>query len=169
MECFVRKTKALTLFSTHYHELIELVENLESAKNLTVETLEQNGDVEFLYRLVEKSTDQSFGIYVAKLAGIPNDVLLRSSEILSQMEKAHGRSDGSQTVYREELSPEGIQLSFLEQEVSQPKVIVPAYLLELEDTIKEMDVLNMTPIEALQKLHYLKKQLTGFEESFAFH
>ncbi len=78
VEYFVSKTKALTLFSTHYHELIELVDDLDGAKNLTVKTVNENGNVQFLYKLIEEGAGQSFGIHVAKLAGLPKEILNRS-------------------------------------------------------------------------------------------
>ncbi|MEX1099784.1 MAG: hypothetical protein WEB87_05125, partial [Bacteriovoracaceae bacterium] len=86
VEYFVSKTRALTLFSTHYHELIELASDLEGAKNLTVKTVNENGNVQFLYKLIEEGAAQSFGIHVAKMAGLPKEILNRSGAILSQLE-----------------------------------------------------------------------------------
>lgn len=93
IEHFVWKTKAITLFATHYHELIDLVDNLPSAKNFTVETANEGHEVRFLYRLIEGGAAQSYGIYVAKLAGLPSSILKRSREILHSLEeKGHHHS-----------------------------------------------------------------------------
>jgi DNA mismatch repair protein MutS len=93
VEYFVNKTQALTLFSTHYHELIDLVNTLEKAKNLTVKTINENGHVQFLYQLIEEGAAQSFGIHVAKLAGLPAEILERSGQILGKLEKNHNHAN----------------------------------------------------------------------------
>src|SRR5690606_1722696 len=87
-----KETKALTLFSTHYHELIDLVDSLNFAKNLTVKTVNENGNVQFLYKLIEEGAAQSFGIHVAKLAGLPSEILNRSGQILKKLEQNHNHS-----------------------------------------------------------------------------
>ncbi len=135
VEHFIEETKALTLFATHYHELIDVAEKSPHAKNLTVETLNHKGNVQFLYRLIEKGASQSFGIYVAKLAGLPRNILLRSEEILLSLEQNHTHMD--------------VQ-----------KLETPLYLKDLEQEISEMDVMKMTPIEALIKLNHLKSQIS---------
>lgn len=149
VEHFVTKTKALTLFATHYHELIEVVENLDGAKNLTVETQNKNGDVQFLYRLIEQGASQSFGIYVAKLAGLPHSILDRSSDLLNSLE---------QNEEQKVLTPKAnnSQLSFF----SEPEIVVekeiPENLQKLETDLSSLDVMNMTPLQALNKLNELK-------------
>lgn len=140
VEFFVQKTKALTLFSTHYHELIELATELAPAKNLTVETINKNGTVQFLYRLIEEGATQSFGIHVASLAGLPREILDRSSQILSELEN-------KEKVKAEELPT--AQLSLFEQ--------TPQDYSELRISLEKMDILNMTPLQAMQKLHELQK------------
>ncbi len=85
-ETLVTKIKPLTLFATHYHELIEVINNLPGARNLTVETAISGNDVSFLYRLIEGGAAQSYGIYVAKLAGFPTNVLKRAATILRNLE-----------------------------------------------------------------------------------
>lgn len=140
VEFFVQKTKALTLFSTHYHELIELATELKPAKNLTVETINKNGTVQFLYRLIEEGATQSFGIHVASLAGLPREILDRSSQILHELEN------------KEKLHSEEIQTSQLSLFDSKP-----TEFLELKTNLEKIDLLNMTPLQAMQKLHELQK------------
>lgn len=134
VEHFIKETKAITLFATHYHELIDVVEKSEHAKNLTVETINHKGNVQFLYRLIEQGASQSFGIYVAKLAGIPHKILARSAEILHSLEETH---------------------SHFEVKKSE----TPLHLKELEEELANMDVMQMTPLEALVKLNQLKSQI----------
>lgn len=158
VEHFIEKTKALTLFATHYHELIDVVEKYPNAKNLTVETINHNGNVQFLYRLIEKPASQSFGIYVAKLAGLPQSILRRSEEILLQLELQQSRSKDS-NLQNESKIPlnKNTQLCFLDD--LQDVVEIPSYLKELEASLQKMDVLRMTPIEALLKLDEMKKNI----------
>ncbi|MBH47558.1 MAG: DNA mismatch repair protein MutS [Halobacteriovorax sp.] len=146
VEWLIENTKATTLFATHYHELIDLIEERkDSAKNLTVETKSVDGDVQFLYRLVEKGASQSFGIYVAKLAGLPAPLLTRAKEVLHRLE------ENSQVETTGSIK--NTQLSFFE-EASQPSI--PGHLMRLEKELSRVDVMRMTPLEALQKLHELK-------------
>ena len=149
VEHFVR-TKSLTLFATHYHELIELVESLPGAKNFTVRTEQKNGKVQFMYELIEQGATQSFGIHVAELAGLPKDVLKRSREILRSLEKTQTHA-GRDLL---ENAPVADQLTFFEGTPT-----VPSYLADLEEDLKGIDVMNLTPIEALQKLHELKTRI----------
>ncbi|MCO4794729.1 MAG: DNA mismatch repair protein MutS [Bacteriovoracaceae bacterium] len=147
VEHFIEKTKALCLFATHYHELIELVDKKKGGKNLTVETQNHDGDVQFLYRLIEQGASQSFGIYVAKLAGLPNSILSRSQEVLHNLE-----SEDSQTItIREEATDAGVQLSIF----GENKPPVPEHLQKIEGDLKKLDILKMTPLEAMGKLDEL--------------
>ncbi len=155
VEYFIKNTKALCLFATHYHELIELADQLPAAKNLTVETINKNGDVKFLYKLIESGASQSFGIYVAKLAGIPNTVLKRAQTLLDSLEESDSsqvnteviKSQNSQSVFSNE------QLSFFpEHSVKE----IPEHLKKLETAILKMDLNNMTPLQAMNKLNDLK-------------
>jgi DNA mismatch repair protein MutS len=154
VEHFIEKTKALTLFATHYHELIEVVEAYTTAKNLTVETVNHNGNVQFLYRLIEQPASQSFGIYVAKLAGLPNSVLRRSEEILQQLEKHH---HNPVEMPKASKGNKNTQLCFLDDLIQE--VEIPQHLRLLEEDLMKMDVMKMTPIDALLKLNELKKHL----------
>jgi len=157
VEHFIEKTKALTLFATHYHELIDVVAKYDSAKNLTVETVNHNGNVQFLYRLIEKPASQSFGIYVAKLAGLPTSVLKRSEEILHQLEKNHSNPTENIKASKETRENKNTQLSFLDDFALD--VEIPQHLKRIEEEMIKMDVMKMTPIDALLKLNELKKHL----------
>lgn len=155
-EHFLAETKAITLFATHYHELIDLADKQEAAKNLTVETQNNNGDVQFLYNLVEKAASQSFGIYVAKMAGLPKKVLLRSQELLMQLENAEKTeiSFSEPTESTEQEQKKGSQLSMFPEEAI---VVIPEHLKKIDGELQEMDIMNMTPLEAMKKLHDLQK------------
>ena len=142
VEFFVRRTKALCLFSTHYHELTELVERLDGAVNLTVETVTRKGEVKFLYRLIEGAAQESFGLYVAKLAGLPRPVLQRSEEILRQLEG--GPSE---------------QLSLFNSPPPPPASEVPPQLAQLRLEIEQLEIPQMTPMQALQKLQQWQSDL----------
>lgn len=147
VEHFVNRLKPITLFATHYHELIELVNSMSEAKNFTVRTEQKNGKVQFMYELIEAGATQSFGIHVAELAGLPKEVLKRSREILRDLE-------ANQESGRRPLQLEN-QLTFF----TPPQVEIPDYLSSLEHDLKALDILNLTPIQALQKLHDLKTQI----------
>ncbi len=148
VEHFIEKTKALTLFATHYHELIDVAKDYSSAKNLTVETVNHNGNVQFLYRLIEQAASQSFGLYVAKLAGLPQSVLKRSEQILKQLEKHEPQLA---------ITNQNAQLCFFDE---TPVVeSTPQYLKDLESDLEKIDVMKMTPLDALIKLNELKKRI----------
>jgi DNA mismatch repair protein MutS len=159
VEHFILKTKALTLFATHYHELIEVAEGYDTAKNLTVETVNTNGNVQFLYRLIEEPASQSYGIYVAKLAGLPASVLSRAEEILKKLEQDHENpiAGNAISINRPELN-KNTQLCFLDEILTEN--LIPQHLKQLEDDLLKIDVMKMTPIDALLKLNELKKNLS---------
>jgi DNA mismatch repair protein MutS len=143
VEWFTQKLKCLTLFATHYHELIEVVAEMPNAKNLTVRTEQHKGKVQFLYELIEEGATQSFGIHVAELAGLPKEVLKRARSILHNLENQH---QNTPMVERVDLN----QLSLFNQQ--------PIQLSKIEKRLQEVDIMNMTPIEALQVLHEMKSQ-----------
>lgn len=160
VEHFIKQTKAITLFATHYHELIELVDGLEFAKNLTVETVSKNGDVKFLYRLIEKGASQSYGIFVAKLAGLPNDLLERSANILRTLEEdSIGHNEKINKVCRTKKMKDN-QLSIFDTPTEHQVPTIPPHLLQLEEQVKNIDLLHLTPVQALNKLDQLIKLLT---------
>lgn len=152
VEHLIHQTRARTLFATHYHELIEVIDALPQAKNFTVETLNQNGEVRFLYRLIEQAASQSFGLYVAKLAGLPPSLLKRAAGLLKDFE--HHQFSLKETPPAFNLS--GNQLSFLSDEQEKTPSLPPA-LTGLLDELEGLDVMNTTPLEALSKLEQLKQ------------
>ncbi len=147
VEHIIYNTKALTLFATHYHELIDLINGIPQGKNLTVETINSNGNVQFLYRLIEQAASQSYGIYVAKLAGIPKNILSRAQEILDDLEN---KATSKQLDLFDNLTTTTNTL---------PPKEIPHYLLKMEDSIKSIDLLNITPINAMLKIQEIKEQI----------
>jgi len=134
---------ARTLFATHYHELTALEKNLPRVKNYCVAVEERGSDVIFLHKIVRGASDRSYGIHVAKLAGIPYEVIARAAQILATLEEREGGGRVTETA----ASREPTQLSFLVESDSHPVL----------EELKELDVLNMTPIEALNKLYELQQ------------
>lgn len=154
VEHIIDKIKAPTLFATHYHELISLIDQKNEGKNLTVETKNHNGEVQFLYNLIEEAATQSFGIYVAKLAGLPRSILRRSEELLTQLESKG--EDGPSYAELPNFAT-GTQLSFFDMAEVSPKI--PDYLLNIEEELENLDTMRTTPIEALQILDGLKNKM----------
>ena len=128
------------LFATHYHEMTSLSNELPRAKNYHVSVTEDKGDVVFLRRIVEGGADRSYGVHVARLAGIPSVVINRAWEILRELEE----DQGSVKLSASGDSIEGVQLSFLNR---------PTHLAE---EIKEIEISDMTPLEAITKLYELQ-------------
>ncbi|MFO7951651.1 MAG: DNA mismatch repair protein MutS [Bacillota bacterium] len=144
LEFISRKIKAKTLFSTHYHELTNLEGELPGIKNYTIAVREKGKEVIFLRQLIPGKADKSYGINVARLAGVPAEVLIRAEKILHELELAAS-------------SAEDRQLSLLPM-VSEPSADHTREL-EIVDQLKEIDINRTTPLEALQKLYNLQKQL----------
>ena len=147
------KAKAKTLFATHYHELNEMEKLFPRIKNYNVSVKEVDGKVIFLRKLVRGSSEHSFGIHVAKLAGLPNKVVNRANEILEQLEVGNSKNpitDGSKP---EKKKPEAVQLSLFQ--LDDP------ILEAVRDEINHLDINNLTPIEALNKLNEIKKIVGG--------
>jgi DNA mismatch repair protein MutS len=115
-----------------------------------VRTEQKNGKVQFLYELIEAGATQSFGIHVAELAGLPREVLKRSREILKELED---KEAASAVLVNTQLD------FFRPKNAKDNEEDVPSYLLDIEKSLKDLDVLNLTPLQALQKLHDLKSQL----------
>lgn len=166
VEHFVNKTKALTLFSTHYHELIDLVDTIETAKNLTVKTINENGNVQFLYQLIEEGAGQSFGIHVAKLAGLPNSILKRSTEILGKLEQNHNHAnDVLVSALNTQKTRDQLDLFSLspvednKNKELEAKIIFQDTTSPIIKEIESLDIMNMTPMQAIVKLHEIKQHL----------
>lgn len=145
--------KAKTLFATHYHELNEMEKTFPRIRNYHVSVREAEGKVIFLRKLEKGGTEHSFGIHVAKMAGMPQSILKRANQILAQMESENRR--GSIHKPTKEISEvrEGMQLSFFQ--LDDP------ILSQIRDEIIKVDVNNLTPLEALNKLSDIKRILKG--------
>ena len=142
-------SRAKTLFATHYHELNEMTETFERIKNYNVAVKELKNNVLFLRTLIAGGSQHSFGIHVAKMAGMPQAVLQRSKKILKRLEKSH--SSDELTAKIKELNSE-MQLSFFN--LDDP------LLEELKSDILQTDIDRLTPVEALMKLNEIKRMLT---------
>ena len=149
-ECPVAKPK--TLFATHYHELNELEKNFKRVKNFNVSVREQNQKVIFLRKLVPGGSEHSFGIHVAKMAGMPKSVVNRANEILKELEGASGSAQAlAKPVQEIAQTREGYQLSIFQ--LDDP------VLSQIRDELLNIEINNLTPIEALNKLNDIKKLL----------
>ncbi len=141
------KVKAKTLFATHYHELIELADRLSVARNMSVAVRENEKEgVVFLYKIVEGGVDKSYGIEVAKLAGLPVNVVSRARGVLRELE--------SKRITKKRVNPDQIGMFAEGREASGIKKSHREVLKDLQD----VDVNNLTPIEALRKLNEMKKK-----------
>jgi DNA mismatch repair protein MutS len=142
-------SKAKTLFATHYHELNEMTETFDRIKNYNVSVKELKDNVLFLRKLVPGGSHHSFGIHVAKMAGMPQAVLHRAYKILKRLEKSHSSEELSDKM--KELTREEMQLSFFK--LDDP------LLEEIRDEILNTDIDTLTPVEALMKLNEIKRML----------
>jgi DNA mismatch repair protein MutS len=142
-------SRAKTLFATHYHELNEMTETFDRIKNYNVSVKELKDNVLFLRKLVPGGSHHSFGIHVAKMAGMPNLVLQRANKILERLEKSHSSEELSDKM--KEISKEEMQLSFFN--LDDP------LLVQIRDEIIETDIDTLTPVEALMKLNEIKRML----------
>jgi len=147
------RARAKTLFATHYHELNEMEKSFKRIRNFNVSVKEVDNKIIFLRKLSKGGSEHSFGIHVAKLAGLPQSVVARANEILHQLESDNRKSGISKPVKEIAEHREGFQLSFFQ--LDDP------VLSQIRDEIKNMDVNNLTPIEALNKLNEVKRIITG--------
>ena len=144
------QSRARTLFATHYHELNEMEKSFQRIKNYNVSVREIDGRVIFLRKLMEGGSEHSFGIHVAKLAGMPKSVVKRSEQILSKLEASDNRGELKKSPTTEIAeSREGVQLNFFQ--LDDP------VLSQVRDEILGIDVNNLTPLEALNKLNEIQK------------
>ncbi|HAO06153.1 MAG TPA: DNA mismatch repair protein MutS, partial [Chryseobacterium sp.] len=145
-------TQAKTLFATHYHELNEMTVSFERVKNFHVSIQENKGNIIFLRKLVPGGSEHSFGIHVAKLAGMPSKVVNRANEILKTLEASRSQSGGSSEKIKR-VTEENIQLSFFQ--LDDP------VLESIKEELTKIDINTLTPIEALMKLNAIKKMIGG--------
>ncbi len=149
------KAQARTLFATHYHELNEMEKSFSRIKNYNVSVKEVDGKIIFLRKLTRGGSEHSFGIHVAEIAGMPRSIVKRANVILKELEADNSQvgSVGKAAVEHLEKSREGVQLSFFQ--LDDP------VLTQIRDEILGLDVNNLTPVEALNKLNDIKKILNG--------
>ena len=138
IEYIDRKIKAKTLFSTHYHELTDLEETLKGLKNVHVSAKELDGEIIFLHKVKEGSVDKSYGIHVAKLANLPNEIVNRANDILKVYENKEKKRD--QTIQ------ESFNFTYEEKEN------------EIEKELKNLDVFKLTPMDAINYLYEIKEK-----------
>lgn len=145
------KLRAKTLFATHYHELNEMENSFSRVKNYSVSIKELNNKVIFLRKLKRGGSEHSFGIHVARMAGMPRSVVSRADEILKELEQSHDKKELSKPIADIAGHREGMQLSIFQ--LDDP------VLKQIRDEILELDIDNLTPVEALNKLYNIKKFL----------
>ena len=159
------KHRPLTLFATHYHELNDMSQRLSRIVNVNVSVKEMNGKVVFLRKLAPGGSNHSFGIHVARLAGMPRTLVLRAEDVLESLESARSGGEGgvsqNDDLPRHEApnlsaiipAAEGMQMSFF-------KLDDPG-LESIRDQLMEVDIDHLTPVQALMKLHEIKATLSG--------
>jgi DNA mismatch repair protein MutS len=144
-----KRAQAKTLFATHYHELNEMEKTHKRCKNYNVSVKEIDNKVIFLRKLVPGGSEHSFGIHVARMAGMPQSVVNRANDILAELEDTHRKGKLSKPIDDIATKREGMQLSFFQ--LDDP------VLQQIRDEIVNTDINNLTPMEALNKLHDIKK------------
>ena len=150
------RARARTLFATHYHELNEMEKTFRRIKNYNVAVKEVDNRVIFLRKLERGGSEHSFGIHVAKMAGMPKSIVRRADEILKQLERENRQTGGTitgKTITEGAASAGGMQLSFFQ--LDDP------VLCQIRDEILNLDVNNLTPLEALNKLNDIKRIVKG--------
>lgn len=147
------KARAKTLFATHYHELNEMAKSFKRIKNFNVSVKEADNKIIFLRKLVKGGSEHSFGIHVAKMAGMPQSIVKRADIILKQLETDNRKQGIAKPIAEINEKREGYQLSFFQ--LDDP------VLSQVRDEIQSLDVNNLTPMEALNKLSDIKKIVSG--------
>ena len=146
-------TRAKTLFATHYHELNEMTLSYDRIKNYNVSIKEEKNDVLFLRKLIPGGSEHSFGIHVAKMAGMPRKVLNKANSILKKLEKSHSNEQLNKEI---KSIKDDIQLEFF-------KLDDPA-LEEIKEELLDIDINSMTPMDALLKLSEIKRKITDSQD-----
>jgi DNA mismatch repair protein MutS len=145
------KLRAKTLFATHYHELNEMENSFLRVRNYNVSIKEMNNKVIFLRKLKRGGSEHSFGIHVAKMAGMPRSVVNRAGDILKELEQSHTKAELTKPIADLADHREGLQLSIFQ--LDDP------VLKQIRDELAEIDIDNLTPVEALNKLYNIKRHL----------
>jgi DNA mismatch repair protein MutS len=148
-----KQFKAKTLFATHYHELNEMADRFKRIKNYNVSVKELENKVLFLRKLTPGGSEHSFGIHVARMAGMPKLVLERANQILAHLESLHKQQDTSGKQKKMSLPAQDYQLSFFQ--LDDP------VLSNIKDELLKTDINTLTPVEALMKLNEIKKMVGG--------
>ena len=147
-----QRAQARTLFATHYHELNEMEKNFKRIKNYNVSVKEVDGKVIFLRKLMPGGSEHSFGIHVAEIAGMPRSIVKRANTILKQLETDNAGVGGTgRPVVNAAKKADGMQLSFFQ--LDDP------VLCQIRDEIRGLDINNLTPVDALNKLNEIKRIL----------
>jgi len=143
------RIKCRTLFATHYHELTELAELFGNVRNCNVAVREWMDEVVFLHRILPGGTDKSYGIHVAKLAGVPKSIIERSAEILRELENTFAKEATGEQLARHKTKEPDKDLLFVQK---QKNVL---------DKLASADINNLTPIEAINLLNQIKNEING--------
>ena len=146
------KERPKTLFATHYHELTELSNVLDRVKNYHITVREWQDNVVFLHKIIAGASDQSFGIHVAKIAGIPEPVIERSKEVMLNLEKKEFNR-----LVKERISGKIKKISGLQQNLFSEDAEFKIWD-EIREKLKDVDITRITPLEALNILHFLKRR-----------
>lgn len=154
LEYLASHVKAKTLFSTHYHELTTLVEDVPQIKNVHVSVKEENDEVTFLYKVKDGPMDKSYGINVAKLAHLPNSVINRAKDILVAFETLNSK--------KVETLKEDVN-TLIQQNIEKKQTLNAKYK-DILDKIKALDAMNLTPLEALNEIFELQKEINKVDE-----
>ena len=147
VEYIAKRIKCKTLFSTHYHELTDMENSLPNLKNKHVSAIEDGGNITFLHKVKDGSVDKSYGINVAMLAGLPSEVIDRANVILKEYESKNDNSTSKKKKKNDDSFQYSLPLDFEEKKS------------EVEEEIKKIDVLNITPMEAINILSKLKEKI----------
>jgi len=147
------KYRAKTLFATHYHELNEMTEQFSRIKNFNVAVKELEQKIVFIRKLQEGGSEHSFGIHVAKMAGMPKVLIKRANQILVDLESSRSKEGNKETLKNNQSVEDGVQLSFFQ--LDDPS------LVNIKEELEKVDINSLTPIEALMKLNQIKKMIGG--------
>jgi DNA mismatch repair protein MutS len=145
------RSRAKTLFATHYHELNEMEKSFSRIRNYNISVKELDDKVIFIRKLKEGGSEHSFGIHVARMAGMPKSVVARANEILKDLENTDQKGTVSKPVGEIADHREGMQTTIFQLE--------DPVLKQIRDEIKNIDIDNLTPVEALNKLNEIKRHI----------